>query len=276
MQKKSSNLNPKNFIPGKEIIHQELEVQQQYSNIIFSNQEEQHTHNSYEQELFEMKCIENGDLELLETCWLKLQPTSYGTLSKDRIRNIKNHCIIIVAFASRAAIRGGALPEVAYSLCDSYIQKMEHCTESIVLAQLAHRAEQHFTSLVNEINSRKIYKSSFKTSSHVKNCKKYIFSHLHDKLTVQQIADELHLNSNYLSDLFKKQEGQTILQFILKEKIKLAQNMLIYSNYTFSEIANYLGFSSQSHLGMHFKNSVDMTLSKYRTQYKSKNLTNEI
>lgn len=76
-------------------------------------------------------------------------------------------------------------------------------------------------------------KKRLKASPHMEHCKKYIFSHLHEKLTVQEIADALHLNPNYLSRLFWKQEGQTILQFVLKEKIKLAQSMLIYSKYTY-------------------------------------------
>lgn len=269
MKKILPNTDLLSFIPGKESLRQEYEVQQHYSNILFNNQEEQHTHNSYEVELREMKSIETGDIEMLERCWSEVQPSSYGMLSEDRIRNIKNLCIIVVAFASRAAIRGGIHPEIAFSLCDSYIQKIEACNEPNVLVQLTHRAEHRYTELVIEINSFKNDDNKLKQSPNIERCKKYIFSHLHDKLTVQEIADAIHLNANYLSGLFKRYEGQTILQFILKEKIKLSQNMLIYSNYTYSEIANFLGFSSQSHLGTHFKRSTHMTLGEYRTRYQS-------
>lgn len=269
MNKPTPPSEAKAFRPGKESLKQEHEVQQRYSNIIFNNQEEQQMHNSYEEELREMRSIETGNLEMLESCWEELQPESYGTLSVDRIRKIKNLCIILVAFASRAAIRGGLHPEIAYSLCDSYIQKIEDCSEPAVLGQLAHRAERRYTELVIEANSYKNGEKRLKASPHIEHCKKYIFSHLHEKLTVQEIADALHLNPNYLSGLFRKQEGQTILQFVLKEKIKLAQNMLIYSNYTYSEIANYLGFSSQSHLGVQFKKNVHMTLGEYRAKYQS-------
>lgn len=257
------------YLPGKESISQEYDVQQNFSDMIFSRQEHAHMHNSYAQEVREMKSIESGDLGMLKTCWDEFQPNSYGILSNNRIRNIKNHCIILVAFASRAAIRGGVVPEIAYSLCDSYIQKIEDCNDSTVLAQLAHRAEIYFTELVIDANGTKPTPAPQNLSQHVEQCKTYIFSHLHQKITVQEIASALHLNANYLNDLFRKQENQSILKFILREKIKLAQNMLVYSNYSYSEIANYLGFSSQSHLGLHFKNFIHMTMSEYRAQYQS-------
>ena len=193
----------------------------------------------------------------------------HGKFSENRIRNIKNLCIVVVSFASRAAIRGGIHPEIAFSLCDSYVQELEACDDAAILVQLTHRAECHYTELVIEANGLKSAEKYLKPSAHIAHCKKYIFSHLHDKLTVREIADALHLNANYLSELFKKYEGQTILQYVLREKIKLAQNMLVYSNYSFGEIANYLGFSSQSHLGVHFKKNVHMTLGEYRTRYQS-------
>lgn len=254
---------------GNKNFKQEYEVQQRYSHILFNNQEEQRSHNSYEEELREMQSIETGNMEMLKSCWEKIQPTSYGMLSENRIRNIKNLCIVVVSFASRAAIRGGIHPEIAFSLCDSYVQEIEACDDAGILVQLTHRAECHYTELVIEANGLKGKDKYLKPSAHIAQCKKYIFSHLHDKLTVQEIAGKLHLNANYLSGLFKKYEGQTILQFVLKEKVKLAQNMLVYSNYSFGEIANYLGFSSQSHLGVHFKKYVHMTLGEYRTQYQS-------
>lgn len=154
MKKEFSELNNlDDLVPGNKSLVQEHEVQQVYSNMIFSNQEEQSFHNSYEQELREMKSIELGNLEMLKNCWTEIQPTSYGKLSGDPIRNIKNFCIIIVAFASRASIRGGISPELAFSLCDSYIQKIEDSDDTFVLVQLARRAEQQYTELVSELAS---------------------------------------------------------------------------------------------------------------------------
>ncbi len=95
----------------------------------------------------------------------------------------------------------------------------------------------------------------------------YIFSHLHDKICVQDIADELGLNANYLSELFHQCEKISLTDFIRREKMNLVKNLLIYSRYSCSEIATYLGYSSQSHMGKQFKECMGMTPNQYRRVY---------
>ena len=270
------DISTDSFIPDGQSQPQETEALKRYSSIVFNNQEENQTHNSYEEELRELASIENGDIEMLKKCWNEIQPKKYGKLAADHLRNVKNICIGVITLASRAAIRGGVNPEIAFSMDDSYVQQVEDSKDTKVIAQLTHRAELRFTELVREIKKEKSMiqeNEDLKLSPHIVACKKYLFAHLHEKLTVTEIADHLGLNPNYLSDLFKKSEGTTILQYILREKIKLAKNMLIYSEYSYSDIAAYLGFSSQTHLNEHFKKALHMTLGAYRAKYKDKDFT---
>ena len=53
-----------------------------------------------------------------------------------------------------------------------------------------------------------------------------------------------------------------LLVFIIScaVSVSLTKNLLTYSPYSYIEIATYLGFSSQSHLGKVFKKYTDMTL----------------
>ncbi|MFR8904611.1 MAG: helix-turn-helix domain-containing protein [Blautia wexlerae] len=66
------------------------------------------------------------------------------------------------------------------------------------------------------------------------------------------MGQKIGVNTSYLSDLFHKVEGTTIQQYIRKEKIRLAENMLRYSDYEIKEIASYLSFCSQSYFGKYF------------------------
>lgn len=70
-----------------------------------------------------------------------------------------------------------------------------------------------------------------------------------------------------VSNLFRRHEGISIVDFVAQEKLKLVKNLLTYSNYSYIEIASYLGFSSQSHLGKQFKAQTGMTLKQYRDKY---------
>jgi YesN/AraC family two-component response regulator len=191
-----------------------------------------------------------------------------GVLAKNTLRNSKNLGIVLVTLASRAAIEGGVIPEEAYTLSDNFIQKIEECQDSDTVLSTARQAEYYYCRMVNKVHEEKTSTPRKKSLNRwVNYCKDYIFSHLHDKITVAEIADEIHINANYLSGIFKEYEGISIREFIIREKVKLAQNMLIYSDYSYIEIAAYLGFSSQSHLGKHFKNITGKTMHQYREEY---------
>ena len=129
--------------------------------------------------------------------------------------------------------------------------------------------------MVHDLKEGKSKNAEKDSSFHINRCKDYIFSHLHGKISVCEIAENLKLNPNYLSGLFQKCEHVTISEFIQKEKIRLVKNLLIYSQYTYAEIAAYLGYSSQSHLGKQFKKYTGLTPGKYREKYGRKEFAEE-
>lgn len=243
-------------------------VHKDFSRTLFQNQETGQRHNPYEQEYREQSSIENGDLESLRRSIAEDYSGNYGTLSHDSLRNVKNLSIVVITLSSRSAIRGGLSAELAFSLSDSYIQKIEQLRDENQLIQLVRDAEFHYASLVRERREQTKKRQKETKNPYIELCKDYIFSHLHGKLTVAEIAQSLHINANYLSELFVKHEGITLSQYIISERINRARNMLVYSDYSFIEIATYLGFSSQSHLGSHFKKETGYTLKQYRDLYK--------
>lgn len=240
-----------------------------FSALVFDLHENEQTHNPYDQELREFTSIEHGDVNMLKKSLSEDYTGKLGTLADDKVRNMRNFGIVVTTLASRAAIRGGLHPEISFSLCDVLIRKLESISDLAVLLHTIRQAEFKYAEMVNEINTQGAQKK--KSNPKVEECKDYIYHHLHGKIRIQDIANALFLNANYLSNIFQKQEGISITDFILKEKVNLTQNLLIYSIYTYSEIAAYLGFSSQSHLGHTFKKFTGMTLREYRIKYGIKN-----
>ena len=101
----------------------------------------------------------------------------------------------------------------------------------------------------------------------VERAKNYIFQNLHSEIVISTIARQTGVNASYLSDLFHRTEGVTIQQYIRNERIRLAENMLRYSEFDVKEIANYLSFCSQSYFGRVFKEQTGMSPLKYRKKY---------
>ena len=111
---------------------------------------------------------------------------------------------------------------------------------------------------MNELTKSKV------VSRHIVVAIDYIRSHIQDNLTVESIADSLSLNSSYLSKLFKQEMGITLSRYIRDQKISVACNMLRHLDESSLTVANYLGFSSQSHFIQVFKKTTGMTPEEYR------------
>jgi YesN/AraC family two-component response regulator len=81
------------------------------------------------------------------------------------------------------------------------------------------------------------------------------------------LADEMHYEYNYLSNLFSSVEGITLEQYIIRQKIEKAKELLFYDELTLSEIANRLGYSSVAHLSGQFKKITGMTPSDLKKSH---------
>lgn len=245
----------------------EENLHEYFSQLVFENRESGRHHNPYDQENREFSSIEQGDLVQLKRSLEEDYPGEIGTLAKTPLRQAKNRGIVVVTLASRAAIRGGVAAELAYSLSDSYIQKIEECRDIPSVFHLFYQSEFEYAQMVKDNNAQKEGTLEIDKNPHIRKCKDYIFSHLHDKIQVQDIADTLGLNANYLSELFHSCEKISLTRFIRREKMNLVKNLLVYSPYSYSQIATYLGFASQSHLGAQFKKDTGMTMRQYRNLY---------
>lgn len=250
-------------------IHENLEknIFKNFTNTLFENTEHNKKHNPYEQELREQSAIETGDIELLKKSIAEIYNGELGTLAKDKLRNMKNLGIVVISLASRAAIKGGVPAEISFSLSDEFIQKLEELEDVNSVLYFIRETEFQYTQMVHNIIETKNGTINKIPNPKIKQCKDYIYSHLHDKLSVQNIADVLNTNANYLSEIFKKHEGISLSKYIMNEKIARAKNLIIYSDYSYIEIAAYLGFSSQSHFSTQFKKCTGYTPKEYRYKY---------
>jgi len=80
------------------------------------------------------------------------------------------------------------------------------------------------------------------------------------------LSGALHKDYSNLSRLFSEVEGITLEQFFILQKIEKVKEWLIYGEYTLSEMAWKLGYSSTQHLSSQFKKVTGMTPSQFKTR----------
>lgn len=79
-----------------------------------------------------------------------------------------------------------------------------------------------------------------------------------------RIASHLHQDYNTVSNLFSSVEGTTIEKYYILQRIERAKELLIYDEYTLSQIADQLGYSSVAYLSNQFKKITGFTPSHFK------------
>ncbi len=255
-------LNDKNFITEDLL----ASMKKKKSKLFFNYHEYSRVHNPYSQEARTMEGIRKGDVERVRKTLDETFVGEYGVLSKNALQSVKNLCIVGLALASRAAIEGGMPYEEAFSLNDSQILKLEEMNNIGEVEAMLRRGKLQYAEIVRDLKKD----SNKQKNPLVEECKNLIFRKMHSKIIVRDLADELEVSIEYLSSLFSRTEGMCIKDYIMKQKMRLAENLLIYSEYSIERVGLYLGFSSQSHFGAVFKKYEEMTPKQYRNIYAKK------
>lgn len=86
--------------------------------------------------------------------------------------------------------------------------------------------------------------------------KKYNFSDF--------LAESIGKNYHYLSNVFSEKEGITIEKYMILQRIEYVKELLIYDEYSLSEIAWKLYYSSVAHLSNQFKQVTGFTPTAFK------------
>ncbi|NCJ07922.1 helix-turn-helix domain-containing protein [Synechococcales cyanobacterium C] len=92
----------------------------------------------------------------------------------------------------------------------------------------------------------------------------YIVAHLASNLQLSDLAASVGLSQFHFSRLFKQSIGVTPYQYILRQRIERAKQLLKTTKLSVMEIALLCGFSSHSHLGKLFRQHTGVTPKRYR------------
>jgi AraC-like DNA-binding protein len=101
-------------------------------------------------------------------------------------------------------------------------------------------------------------------------CVRYIHDHFAEKLSVKKIAQISFVSPSYLSRVFKKRLGLTPMHYLNIYRIEVAKKMLILTDYSIQEIAEFVGIEDLKHFFKVFKRIANLTPLKYRKENSKK------
>ena len=91
----------------------------------------------------------------------------------------------------------------------------------------------------------------------------YINSHRY-KITRAELSDALHYNGNHIGEVFMKNTGITLAEYIREVCLKEAASLLLNTDLTTTEIINKVGFQNRTAFYRQFESYYGMTPKKYR------------
>jgi len=107
--------------------------------------------------------------------------------------------------------------------------------------------------------------------NHISQIVNYIMDNLTNDLTLEQLASLVHINSSYLSRLFKSTTGVSLSNFIVEARIEKAKFLLINEkNKPIKTISEEVGFKNIHHFSNTFKKLEGQTPANYRSTGKGR------
>lgn len=100
--------------------------------------------------------------------------------------------------------------------------------------------------------------------SEVREACDYVSRNLDKRISLEEVADKLYLNPSYFSRLFKKETGETFIEYVTRMKIQRAKELLDQTDHSVGKICEMLGYDNQSYFIKLFKSHTGVTPLEYR------------
>lgn len=141
-----------------------------------------------------------------------------------------------------------------YLASDSYSDSIISASVASILNILARSIEKKYVEQANKSGNR------------FGELIRYINTHITDskKLHIPVLAERFGISKNYFSEYFKKQARTSLLDYILKSKLRIVETKIMHTDLSLKEIAYQLNFTDSSHLSRSFKKAYGMTVKEFR------------
>lgn len=96
---------------------------------------------------------------------------------------------------------------------------------------------------------------------------RYMQQHLSEEISLSVLADEFHLNPQYISQLFKNEIGVGFLAYLTNIRIEKAKKLLLSTALSVTEISSYSGYSDYRVFTKVFKKTEGITPSQFRREF---------
>ncbi len=204
-----------------------------------------------------MDAIRTGNLKKVDTHLGRITSAAFDKRLPDHLRTLKNYCIITNTLLRKAAEQGGVHPLYLDSVSSDFAAKIEQLASPAACPAMIGSIARSYCRLVKN-HSAKSY------SPAVQKAMICVDADLSAPLSLRYLADELNINSSYLSSLFKKETGMTVTAYIIRQRINYAKHLLENTRLQIQTVAQYCGLGDVHYFSKLFKKETGVTPREFR------------
>ncbi|MOA01751.1 HTH-type transcriptional activator Btr [compost metagenome] len=93
----------------------------------------------------------------------------------------------------------------------------------------------------------------------------YVDTRLHTSISIDQMAEAVHLHPNYFIAYFKKHFGIPPLKYVNRKRCDRAKQLLTSTSLSIKEIADQTGFKETNHFAKFFRKETSLSPTEYRS-----------
>ncbi len=102
------------------------------------------------------------------------------------------------------------------------------------------------------------------TTKNLKTVIDYISENYMNTITIDELAEHVHLSKHYFMRFFKKTTGMTCIEYINDYRLNVATNLLLTTGMQITEVSEKIGITNLSYFNRIFKKKYHMTPKEYR------------
>ena len=170
---------------------------------------------------------------------------------------MKARVLELVVVISRAAVESGAEMESLLGLNYDFISELYGVSDYEGLCAWVVRMLETFLETVSKGKDHP-------ASAQLNDALSYIRIHHMRNLSLEEVAENVHVSPYYLSHLFREKLGVTFVEYVTGVRMEMAKNYLLHTRLPIAAIAEKLGYDDAGYFGKVFRKYTGETPKSFR------------
>ena len=206
-----------------------------------------------------LRAIDAGEVESAQAVLNELLGHAFFTSGAD-IEVLKHRSRELVVLLSRTTIARGAETDRVFGLNYQFLDGLESKNDVNEIAHWMSRIVRRFADFVFAVPREAAHFAA------LRKVVDYIRRNYRDHVSLEHLAQVANLSPTYLSRLFHREMGERLSHFLVRTRVEKAQELLAGTQIAIADVAEYVGFTDQSHFTTAFRRITGTTPGAFRAQ----------